>query len=110
MTAGSYPDRELDALERAILTNSSLPRSDDDRLDLRDWDTEPSASSDGEQRPIDRIAVRKSGGFVYIPLDNWLGLLRSEQAILIKDKRVTFLSGDVVVPVREALLWIQQQR
>jgi len=93
MTSARDPYQGFRALERAVAAGGRP--ADDPNEDLR---------------PIDQIAIRRTGGFVFVDLQGWIGMLRSEQSDLLKEQRVTFLSDGEKVPVRNALRWIQQQR
>ncbi len=58
--------------------------------------------------PVDQIAVRKLGGFNFLSIGQWSALPRDERARLLKGGLVMFLSEGEEVPVRPALLWLQQ--
>jgi len=58
--------------------------------------------------PVDQIAVRKLGGFNFLSIGQWSTLPRDERARLLKGGLVMFLFEGEEVPVRPALLWLQQ--
>ncbi len=71
---------------------------------------EPRQGTDSaEAHPVDKIAVRKLGGFNLITPEQWSAMSADDRKDLIKGGLVTFLYEGEEVPLKPALLGIRRQ-
>ena len=59
---------------------------------------------------VDQVRIDEAGGPRTIPLGNWVEMPLTERVDLIRESKVHFMTGEQVVPVKDALAWIKQSR
>ncbi|MEM9615614.1 MAG: hypothetical protein AAF962_19655 [Actinomycetota bacterium] len=74
----------------------------------QDEGAQPNAAA-SEAHPVDKIAVRKLGGFNLITPEQWGAISAADRKELIKTNMVTFLYEGEEVPLKPALLGIRRQ-
>ena len=70
--------------------------------------SEPTIDASGESRPIDVIAIKKSGGYVFLTPSEWSATATDDRMAAIKERRVIFLSDEEPVSIRSALEWLKE--
>ena len=68
---------------------------------------DPAPESENETGRVDQVAVRKSGGFVFLTPREWSAIDAEHRMEAIKSNRVIFLSDDRPVSTRAALTWLK---
>lgn len=68
-----------------------------------EWDID----GEEEAHPVDKIAIRKLGGFNFINPQQWVNLPRASRERLLRRGSVVFLYEGEDVSVRAALLYFQ---
>ena len=69
---------------------------------------EPTTEASGSQQPIDVIAVKRAGGYVFLTPSEWSATGTETRMAAIKERRAVFLSNEEPVSIRSALEWLKE--